>query len=722
MKRILSLFLTAIMTFSLMLPTEAFAEENKELEKAISTVKSVLNMTETYDTFSYNMFKENNKTAFSLSWNDSKNKLGSVNVSVDSEGRITSYYSYKSYNSTNDTSKIPKVTKSDALKTANEFILKANKSLTGRIQYKDENAPLNISDNNYHFYFIRIENGVLFPHNSVNVSVNNRTGEVENFSVNWTDDLLFPTPSGLITLEKAQQLYTQKLGLKIVYKLSYNEETQAPYLVYTNVFSDRSIDAVTGDVIYGNTYYYLENEKSAKMAGKGEAAQDARSNVVLTPEEKKAVENSSKLVSQSNAESTARRVLSLDSSYTLESINLYSNGRTKADYVWNIYFIKEEKKDGKTYQYSASITLDAVTGDVLNFYRSLPYDSDSGPRYNKDQALSIANSFIRTMQPYKAGEAEYTTWQEPMVKPVYDGDQPRQYSFTYTRKSNGIYFMNNGFNLTVDAVSGTVTNYSFSWYNGQLPPSDKIINSAEAHKKLYEDIGLRLQYMADYSNKMDSRKILPPNERQIKPDIKLVYAINPGKPTNIDAPSGNLLDYSGKPYEERAIAKYSDIGGNFAEKQINILAQYGISLPGSEFIPGKSIAQKEFLYLLAKSINSYAELNLNDDKISEDKLYEYFINLGIIKEPEKSPSSDVTRQDAAKYIVRILKYDKIADIKGIYKLSFKDSSNINEDLYGYVAIAYGLSILRDDGGYFKPDSSLTRAQTAMLIYNFLSIN
>jgi len=717
MKKILSLSLTLMLLFTIILPTKGFAEENKDLEKAITTAKSILGMTETYDTFSYTMYKQNDKMVFYLSWNDSKNKLGGVNVTIDSEGRITNYYCYNPYDRVDTQSKIPAISKSDALKTANEFIAKANKSVAGKLQYQDDNKPLNINDRNYQFYYIRIENGVVFPQNSVNVHVNNRTGKVEYFSVDWTDDITFPYPSGVISKEKAQQLYTEKLGLKLAYKLTYAEKNPTPYLVYTNVFSNRSIDAITGDIVHGGTYYYLDNMMSEAPA-KG-MAQDGGSNVVLTPEEKEAIENSAKLLSQSNAESIARKALNLDSSFNLKSINLYSNGSSEKDYVWSMYFSKEEKRDGKSYQYTASINIDAVSGDVLYFYRTLPYESNRNPQYNKDQALNIANNFIKTMQPSKTGEVEYTTWEDSIVRPLTEEEQPREYSFSFTRKSNGIYFINNGFTLTVDAVTGTITNYNFNWYDGQLPPSDKIISSEEAHKKLYENIGLRLQYMAVYNNNADTMKILPPDVSEIKPEIKLVYALNPGKPSNIDALSGELLDYMGKPFKENVITEYTDIEGNSAQKEINILAQYGISLPGSEFKPDNNITQKEFLYLLMKSTNPYTDISLTDD---EDKLYEYLVNQGVIKESEKAPASGVTRQDAAKYIIRMLKYDKIADISGIYKLSFKDSSSINKDLYGYVAICYGLNIIKDDKGYFKPKSNLTKAQAAVLIYNLLNIN
>ena len=98
------------------------------------------------------------------------------------------------------------------------------------------------------------------------------------------------------------------------------------------------------------------------------------------------------------------------------------------------------------------------------------------------------------------------------------------------------------------------------------------------------------------------------------------------------------------------------------------------------------------------------------------------INEGILKLNEKAPDSNLTREDAVKFIIRSLKYDKVAAIKGIYKCDFKDLTKINPDLIGSVTIAKGLKIINGDGeGYFNPTDKLTRAETASLICNYLQI-
>jgi hypothetical protein len=209
-----------------------------------------------------------------------------------------------------------------------------------------------------------------------------------------------------------------------------------------------------------------------------------------------------------------------------------------------------------------------------------------------------------------------------------------------------------------------------------------------------------------------------PNGNEV-PDIKLVYALDNSKPANIDALSGKLLDYSGKPYTEKIIPEYTDIAGNFAENAIKAIANYGISLPGSQFKPGDLVTQREFLYMLARSTGWYMDYDVSDS--FDNNLYSYLKGSGIVKEGDRKPSSVVSKQDAAVFIVRALKYNRIADLSTLFSLSFSDSSSILKSNYGYVAIAYGLKIIGDDEGVFNPNMSITRADAAVYIYNLLNI-
>jgi hypothetical protein len=212
-----------------------------------------------------------------------------------------------------------------------------------------------------------------------------------------------------------------------------------------------------------------------------------------------------------------------------------------------------------------------------------------------------------------------------------------------------------------------------------------------------------------------------PANPAMKPEVKLVYSPKRDKPLIFDANNGAILNYDGQPYKEVKPANYSDISGHFAEKQIAALADNGVALEGTTFKPDSNITQKDFLYLIAKSLHydSYVPFGAKDEKSETDKLYAFLTREGIIKGNEKAPDSLVTKEDGVKFIIRALKYDKVADIKGIYICTFKDKSKINSDLIGYVAIAQGLKIVNGSDGYFNPKKNLTRAEGAIVIYNYM---
>lgn len=713
MKKALTFLITFALIISVILPVQGFALENIELENAISKAKSILDIGDGYDDFNYSLYKTNNETRYNLSWRDTHNKLGNVDVTIDSAGRIVSYYSYKPYDESSNHSKLPEISKADGLNIANAFIQKVNPSISGKLKYQENDETLNINDRYYYFNFIRIENDIPFYNNNVSVSVNNRTGQVQSYYCEWADSYTFPDPKGILDLEKAKEIYKDKLGLKLLYKLSYSEKATKPYLAYSLVYTNRSIDAKTGEVVSINSYYGSMYDMGG-MGGANFAASEAaqEKGAALTPEEIKAVENSADFLDEKKVEEIARKTLNLDSGYRVESVNLYNSYMNKDDHVWDLYFVKHSGES----QYTASVSIDAKTGDIINFYRSTPYNSNATVKYNREQALKIAKDFIKSLQPQKANDVEYTDWNNEELRPLNNNEKPREYYFTFTRLSNNVYFPGNGFNITVDTTQGMVTNYNFSWYKGELPNVEGVLTSDKAHEILFNTIGLEAQYVADYTNAAAKSASLP----SIKPDIRLVYSIKPGKSVNIDGLTGKILDYSGKPYAERTAVEYTDIKGNKAENAIKILCQYGISLPGTEFKPDMAINQKDFLYLLAKSMNTYLDYDIIND--TDDKLYNYLINMGILKENEKSPTSQVAKQDALKYIIRTLKYDHVADIKGIYTLSFLDKDKISPELYGYVAIGYGLNIAKDDGGYFKPDGIITRGDAAIMIYNLLNID
>ena len=78
----------------------------------------------------------------------------------------------------------------------------------------------------------------------------------------------------------------------------------------------------------------------------------------------------------------------------------------------------------------------------------------------------------------------------------------------------------------------------------------------------------------------------------------------------------------------------------------------------------------------------------------------------------------MTRLTAVKEIIDAMNLSRAAKISGIYRTEFSDNPLIKAEDIGYLAIAYGLSIIDGDKGTltFRPDDTVTRAEAAKLVY------
>lgn len=113
------------------------------------------------------------------------------------------------------------ITKEQANKIAAEFLSKVQPDKSKKTQLresKDIYGIMPVSQNNYNFNYIRVENGIPCPSNSLSVSINEYTGEIISYNTNWLD-VSFPTPDKAITLDKAYEtLYSNvKFGLEYTY-------------------------------------------------------------------------------------------------------------------------------------------------------------------------------------------------------------------------------------------------------------------------------------------------------------------------------------------------------------------------------------------------------------------------------------------------------------------------------------------------------------------------
>lgn len=676
----------------IIIPFSSFAQQDydKQLKEAIVKSKELFNIGSEYDKFDHSVSSRDGTTVFYLNWSDSKEKLGSVDISMAVDGTVLSYGKWKPIY-VEQGPKLPKISKEEGLKIAKDFIKKVAPKFTDNIKQIEVSEPLNVNLDGYNYYFVRTENEIPYYNNNIDIYIDNTTGEVRNYYANWDMDLKFADSKGIISLEKAQELYKEKIGLDLIYKTSYRDRNPKIFLAYSPLNTNLGINAKDGEVTPLNDYFPIY-EKASNMGADGVVPAEE-----LSPDEKQAVENIAGLISQEEAEKISREILELGSEYKLNYVSLYRNWRSDDSYNWQFEFMKGS--DSKAYY--ASVSIDGKTKELVSFYKFGPEESDKKVKYDEKQSLEIAKEYIKKTNPDKLELIE--------LGKNYEGFRPleeqRYYYFQFTRKLDNAYVEQDGISITVDAASGKITEYRITWSNREFPSQDKVMFVDKAYDTLFNDIGMELKYINPdrYEGNIKNKK-----------EATLVYGLKTDKPSIIDANTGTLLNYMGEPYKMPKAVSYKDIDNSYAKDKINVLAQYGIALPGEEFKPKEKIKQADFLYLLAKANSPYFEI----DK-SGDKLYAFLINAGIIKENEKAPERIVTKEEGIKYIIRALKYDKIADLTEIYKDLFKDTKDITPELKGYISIAYGLKIVEGYNGNLNPKAELNREDGANLIYNYL---
>ena len=100
-------------------------------------------------------------------------------------------------------------------------------------------------------------------------------------------------------------------------------------------------------------------------------------------------------------------------------------------------------------------------------------------------------------------------------------------------------------------------------------------------------------------------------------------------------------------------------------------------------------------------------------------LYQELIAEGILNEDDKNPDVRVKREDTFVYMIRLGGMEKVAKLSNIFKVEYADQNLITDGKIGYPAILTGMGVICGDGGYLRPTEPLTRAEAAVMLYNYM---
>ncbi|MEG6615170.1 S-layer homology domain-containing protein [Peptococcaceae bacterium 1198_IL3148] len=171
-----------------------------------------------------------------------------------------------------------------------------------------------------------------------------------------------------------------------------------------------------------------------------------------------------------------------------------------------------------------------------------------------------------------------------------------------------------------------------------------------------------------------------------------------------------------------AYAQATDIQGHWAESQINSWTDQGLAkgYQDGTFKPNNSITRAEFITLVNRAFdfNETVEINFTDVKstdwfageIAKAKAVGY---VGGYSDGSIKPNNQITRQEAASMLARILQLDT-SNVAAV--ANFKDAQSIPQWSKGSIGAVVAKGYM---GGYpdqtFKPTRSITRAEAIVTL-------
>ncbi|MFS0555332.1 YcdB/YcdC domain-containing protein [Brevibacillus sp. 179-C9.3 HS] len=654
---------------------------------------------------------------WSFSWvkkdADSGETLLSYSVGINANtGELTSYSRYAEDASSTPYAK--RVSYEEAKKQAQLFFEKNNaeKAEETRLYSRDTpqpKTPLD-SDFSYNFRFVRVVDGVLFPDNGADVSVDG-SGTVTNYSLSW-NDVKFEKAGSNLSQEEAEKLFKELAQPKPVYLLPYDRrEVKKPQLGYMNPFTFY-IDAETGEAM---TQSLTPRKPAQKPVPVSSTSLSAR--------------HSGQALTQDGAVKSAEKALNL-SNYELRSANYNERDYDGNRPVWDLEFAEKGKeKEGYAY-----VAIDAVTGDIYRFnkdFRIYKGQQKASKKPDIEKMKEKSSEYIRKWTPTTAHQLY---WMDQSEEDKNNSDSDRTY-LQFHRIVNGMEAASGSAHLTFDTETGELLSYSSVVGKEEYPAqAPKHLSGDEASDKWWTESEVEAIYALVPLSPEDTKRAEEQPSFIPKRSAKIVYratATSYEQPYYLDAITGDWRsNVNGNVITLHRPAP-ADLKGHPAEKELLLMYEYdALSLENGNILPQKPITRGEMIEMLMISLNqgrNYPEYSMERKATYSDvangsryfSAVEGAVDRGLLdKNASKlNPNETITREELADMIVRALGYKKLTDFPDMFQSQFTDIANSKHR--GSIVIATTLGIIPADKQKFQPQSLVPRADAAITFTRFL---
>lgn len=603
---------------------------------------------------------------------------------------------------------IPGLKENDYASLGDQYQSTAQQSLFGRTEYR-------------YGYQLKHE-GLLSEAETIYISVD-ESGLVTGYSRSTTE-AEYPSSKSAASEEKARQRFEEQFDVQLAYisndRLS-SLKGQQYYLGYMPKNSSmvpleantlEPINAMTGKAIGDDS---IQLNKSLKgsiapfVAAKGQ-----------------------KLNAQ-QAENIIKKNFDIPKGYKLEHSQL-SKGEygSPNNQVWSLSWSNRNANVSYMFMRDISAQVDALTGQIYSYslYQRVepgaaqekPADENETKSVTRTQAEKLAINKVIALVPNASEEFRLSSVLE------FEGAR----TFMFQRYMNGIAVMDDTVQVQVlkdGAINEFYTRIAAT--PEQLPRDTKPAISYEKAKSTYlEAFKLILAYSRYGGYAMSSGQVVPSG-------LNLVY--QPTRNENSVTASYEVLDANTGEWKflygtgsVAANVEPSDISGHVAEAALRNMTQHAVILADEQgrVFPDRVITKGDWFTYLARAVNPNMDMyysgngsgNLYADITPESPYYQAVRTLidqrwlaGADPETKLNPEEEMTREELAVLLVRILRYEKLA---GFYTLpsdlpNLADASAVNNK--GAVSLSIKLGLLPSIEGRFMPARKVTVAEAAQVL-------
>lgn len=679
---------------------------------------------------------------------------GSYSVSIHAETGLLIRFNNYSNDDTVKPSYPPKISLEEAKPIAQGFAqaiypeewLQSRYNTSAESNYK---TPLN-GDVRYSLRYDRIVNGVVYPSNGFRVEVNGN-GEVVGFSIDWDRNTEFPDSQDVISQEEALKSWAEASKLSLTYFRPYERRSGDNSTVSVAYFLESvSLDATTGKVLtYGTSSLTKEADPlTAQPLGEapGNNQSLGREQAIERVSGHFAIPANAKLEDASYNEYSEYGSKELQGSWTIRWSLAQEEAAEGGDAAKAILPVPS---GGSIYA-----NVSASTGEIKSFsyndnrlYTSDPVDPKDY-KVSLEEAKEKSVALVKELAPYMTHQL-FLEYADPVANAEYRSSSYPAYTFTFNRKIDGITANGESVSVTVDAMSGTVTNY----YNGLTAyayPSAKpeLIDADQAKELWLDQYALELQYVVDrtvnipagisiekYNLMVAAGEAVLAGEASVTvrlayvPVAKLQSAVND---LYLDAATGEWKSArTGENVSlEKAVA--TDLDGHWAERELQLMVEYdAVDVKDGKVNPDQAATRGELIKMLTIAMNGgYVPLVYDSSRLasfndvaSGSSYFAYVenaVDLNLIdRNPQGNfnPDQIMTRNDMAELIVRALGYHKLAQYSDLFRLDVTDANAIANK--GHAGLVLGLGIMSAQDGQFRPLEEVTRAQAAVAFFRYL---